>query len=176
MRRRKWILPVATGLASAIVLTGPAKPADPTQVSGQVILKDVEQHVFPIGSSPDHVVVVVRAMGANRNTGSSSFLDGALMTSTHWIDMTKGIGQARGYVAYEAADGSWLMSVDEKSQMVMVDDEKSHYSADGTWEFISGTGHYANGHGSGTSKVQCTPSPEVCTVDWSGTFTAAETK
>jgi len=124
MHPRKWMLPLAASLASAIIVGGPARAADPTQVSGHVILKDVQQHVFPIGSNPDHVVVVVRAMGANRNTGSSSFLDGALMTSTYWIDMTKGIGQARGYVAYEAADRSWLMSVDEKSQMVMVDEKK----------------------------------------------------
>jgi hypothetical protein len=43
------------------------------------------------------------------------------------------------------------MSVDEKSQAVIVD-KRDYYSAEGTWEFISGTGHYANRHGSGTSK------------------------
>src|SRR5271169_2655362 len=129
MQPRTWMLPVtALTLGSALIFGGPARAAEPLQFSGFITVRSIDDRVFPIGDDSEHAFVVDTVAGANKSTGSTAFLDGALVSHVRWSDMRKGSGPVHGYVEMKASDGSWLMSIDEKSQIVEIDGKPRYTS------------------------------------------------
>src|SRR5260370_42345063 len=121
MQLRRLMLTATVFVVGSASVHPNARAADPIQFFDYNIIGPVEEHVFSIGNDPDHVLVFVRAVGANLSTGNTSFLDGARVIGTTWSDMTKGSGVAHGYIAMQDRVGTWLMSIDEKNHMVTAD-------------------------------------------------------
>jgi hypothetical protein len=142
---------------------------EPIQFSATHTFKLDENHAFPIGENPDHVLGLLKSSGANKSLGKAPFLDGATETEVIYYNIVKGTGPHHGFIFYKASDGTMLNEFDGYGTPIVIDG-KPQLVGVGSWHTVSGTGRYANGTGVGTYSSKTDPSNFEGATDWQGTF------
>ena len=147
----------------------PGISAELTRFSGNHTFKLDENHAFPIGDDPDHLLGVFKSSGSNKSTGQTTFLDGATETEVVYYDVFKGSGRHHGFIHYRNADGTLTNEFDGFGTVVVVDGKPQSLGV-GSWHVVSGTGRYANGVGVGTYTTRLALPDFEGATEWEGTF------
>jgi hypothetical protein len=175
---RTCILSVtALTLGFVLVLGVPARAGDAIQFSCSHTFKLDENHGFPVGNDPDHMIGVFKSSGVNTSTSQNKFLDGATETEEASYDSNnKGSSSSHhGYILFTDAAGTMLNEFSGHGTVVTIDG-KPYSIGVGSWHMVRGTGRYANGYGVGSYRSKLTLPNFEGTTEWDGTFTAASSE
>jgi hypothetical protein len=157
MKTRTHVLStVAVGLGAALVVSGPARAAEPVQISGTAILTGVEFHQIQIPNDADHVVFVAKSIGSVTMPGLLTMMDRPTVVG----EIAHGMGHYKSFLSSTDTNGTLSGIAEGKFQVVMVDG-KPTTPGEGTWEWTNGTGRYANVRGKGTFTIG--PGPQAGT-------------
>lgn len=163
-------LPLPAYVLAASTLSMPSMAADTTDISGSINLSLIKQEALPVSPQGGDMLLLEEAHGANRNTGTADFMDGAQMVNKGVASLLRGSGPQHGYITF-AKDGN---QVDTKWSGTVTTtqskDGQQMVSFKGTWEQVRGTGKYQGiqGHGTYTGHYI---SPKDYVVDWEGQST-----
>lgn len=162
MTPRTWRLAIATAapLAALALLTA-ARVPDRVRVAGSFTMAYTQQHPLPVGDAEGHVLMATQASGPNRNTGPTSFMDGAAVQLTEAADLTNGNGPHQGYAMLSHNGEVVVAKWNGRVTTVLGSDKQPVTTAEGTYVYVSGP------RGSGTYKVRFT-GPQSYIVDWQG--------
>jgi hypothetical protein len=167
----KSVTYLVLAFASALTVASPAR-ADERQVSGTSLNTSAESHFIPFAGDPTHGYRVEKRIGAVTSPGWFDAVQEIVVLSQE-LDLRQGRADVKGSLFWQNADGTLISSIVGKAAFTM--DEKTNApkgAAEGTIEFIGGTGHFANVHGHGTWKAESNAGTD--TVHWSGTITSFE--
>ena len=167
---RRTILRVVVGVSlplAVVALLGWSSDSAPSRIAGTFDAKYVEQHPLPVPDAAGHTLVLGRAQGVNRSTGSAPYMDKGKVTNFEFADLTQGNGPQQGYISMSQDADTMISKWSGKVTTTLTPDKTPITTMEGTWIKVSGTGRYENGKGKGTYKGRFT-SQTGYTVDWSG--------
>ena len=152
-------------LAAAAVLgwSGPA----PSKIAGTVEAKYAEQHPLPVPDAAGHALVLGRAVGVNRSTGQTPYLEKGEVTNLDFGDLTQGNGPHQGYITFSQGADSMISKWSGKVTTTLSPDKAPITTFEGTWTKVKGAGRYGGAAAKGTYKGHFTSQTEY-TVEWSG--------
>lgn len=167
-----------TAVAAALVpvslatLLGWASDSAPSKVAGTFSVKYAEQHPLTVPDREGHALVLGRAQGVNRSTGSTLFLDKGDVTNLEFADLHQGNGPQQGYISMSQGADSLISKWSGKVTTALSPDKTPITTMAGTWSTVKGTGRYEDTRGKGTYKGRFTSRTEY-TVEWSGEISGA---
>lgn len=165
------MLPVtALTLGTVLVLAGPARAAEPMQVSGKNTCKVAEQHAIPVEGDPDHVLAATKGTCSISAAGPGAMFDGGQFTWVETGDYAKGTGSEQGYFLGKYKDGSTGFFTYAGTVVTAMVDGKPHTTFQGTYEMKSGTNQLANAQFKGTYNGEPISATESVS-EWEGTLT-----
>lgn len=163
----RLILPVAA-LAACSMFSGAAM-AEGGNISGSMSLSYTKQEALPVAEAPGHMVLLGEVKGANKNTGSTDYMDGAAVTNREIGRLFQGNGTHSGYITLGKNGNSTIALWNGEVTTVMSPEGQPQTTFKGTWEYVAGTGKYDGIHGKGEYHGNFT-SQTSYVVDWSGNY------
>lgn len=149
------------GPLAALALLSAARVPGQVRVAGSFTMAYSQQHPLPVGDVEGHVLLATQASGTNRNTGPTSFMDGAAVQLTETADLTNGNGLHEGYAMLSHNGEVVVAKWSGRVTTVLGSDKQPVTTAEGRYTYVSGP------KGSGTYKVRFT-GPQSYIVDWQG--------
>ena len=144
------------------------------QVSGVFSMKVGQQQTLPVASPAEPVLLLTQSSGTNRSTGTSAYMDGAVVINRQIADLTQGNGPQQGYITEIHGADTTVTRYQGKVVTTLGADQKPSTRFEGTWSKLSGTGQYEGVTGAGSYKGKMT-SPTEYTVEWSGEISTPRT-
>jgi hypothetical protein len=132
-------------------------------------MKYAEQHPLATGTPAEPVLLANKAVGTNRNSGPTPFMDGGQVTSIEIADLTQGNGPHQGYIIFSHGADSTVTRWSGKITTTLSADTKPVTTFEGTWTDIKGTGRYQGISGTGKYKGRMV-SPTEYVFDWDGSM------
>ena len=162
--RALFALVVPAGFAGA--LGAPAVSAR-VSISGIAQMKYSEQHALPAAQNSTQMLLLDEAVGTNRSTGSTKYMQGAAVINREIANLVQGNGPHSGYITL--AQGSDTTMSQWQGKVVTTVDANNQPSTrfEGKWMMMKGTGKYQGITGSGTYDGQII-SPTEYTLTWKG--------
>lgn len=155
-------------LAACTIFSGAAM-AEGSNISGSISLSYTKQEALPVAEAPGYTVLLGEVKGANKNTGSSDYMDGAAVTNREIVRLSQGNGPHSGYITLGKDGNSTIALWSGEVTTVMSPEGQPQTSFKGNWEYVAGTGKYDGIRGKGEYHGHFT-SQTSYVVDWSGEY------
>ena len=166
---RQAILRVAVAASlplAAVAVLGWSGPA-PSKIAGMFEAKYAEQHPLPVPDAAGHALVLGRAVGVNRSTGQTPYMDEGKVTNFEFGDLIQGNGPQQGYISMSQGADTMISKWSGKVTTILSPDKTPITTMEGTWTKVKGSGRYGSVTGKGNYKGHFTSQTEY-TVEWSG--------
>jgi hypothetical protein len=173
-RMRKSIASTTLTLvfAANLAATGPVRAEESMQVSGTDWITQVESHFIPDADGSGRASGIEKYVGAVSSPGWFDSMQGTFVSAIR-SDLKLGQAEAKGTLFWRNSEGSLSGSYVVKVTLTM--DQKTNLSKgtiEGTWEIVSGTGHFESVRGHGAVKGEFGGGDE--TDQFNGTITGFE--
>jgi len=150
-----------------LFITGQADAQN--KVSGKMTMAYTKADSIVIPDTEGHRAVLAEATGTNTSAGENAFMDGAETILASYTDLIMGSGPNQGYTIFKMGDNMTVAKWKGEVKTTMTEEGAPNVTFSGSFEYVKGTGQFANIKGSGTYKGQFT-SPTEYTVDWQGEY------
>lgn len=167
----RLIVPIAA-LAACSIFSGVAM-AEGGNISGSITLSYTKQEALPVAEAPGHMVLLGEVKGANKNTGSTDYMDGAEVTNREIGRLFQGNGTHSGYITLGKNGNSSIALWSGEVTTVMPPEGQPQTSFKGNWEYVAGTGKYDGIRGKGEYRGHFT-SQTSYVVEWSGEYSVGK--
>lgn len=159
-------------LAVCTLFSG-AAVAEGGSISGFIDLSYTKQEALPVAEAPGYIVQLGEVKGANKNTGSTDYMDGAAVTNREIVRLSQGNGPHSGYITLVKDGNSTIALWNGEVTTVMSPEGQPQTSFKGNWEYVAGTGKYDGIRGKGEYHGHST-SQTSYVVDWSGEYSVGK--
>lgn len=154
---------------SASVLFSGAALAEGGAIAGSMQLSYTKQEALPVAEAPGHMLLLGEVKGANKNTGSTDYMDGAEVDNREIARLFQGSGPQSGYITIGKNGNTTIALWSGQVTTIMSAEGQPQTSFKGNWEYVAGTGKYNGIHGKGEYHGHFT-SEKSYEVDWSGEY------
>jgi len=113
-----------------------------------------------------HALLLTEAVGSNKNTAGTGYLDGFSASIREMADLAQGNGASQGYVIFSNGNDQEIAKVSGIITTTMKDGHPNT-TFKGKWVYVKGTGHLAGTQGDGTYSGYFTAEDKFH-VDWEG--------
>ena len=162
--RAFFALVVPAGFAAA--LGAPAVSAR-ASISGVAQMKYSEQHALPAAQNSSPILLLVEAVGTNRSTGSTEYMQGAAVINREIANLVQGNGPHSGYITLAKGSDTTISQWQGKVVTTLGENSPPSTHFEGKWTMMKGTGKYQGSTGSGTYEGRII-SPTDYTLTWKG--------
>ena len=152
---------------AAMALLGWSSGSAPSKIAGTVEAKYAEQHPLPVPDEAGHALMLGRAVGANRSTGPTLYMDKGDVTNFEFGDLSQGNGPQQGYISMSHGADSVISKWSGKVATTLSPNKTPITTFEGTWTKVKGTGRYTSSVAKGMYKGHFTSQTEY-TIEWSG--------
>ena len=151
----------ATLVTLSALALGAAASNHGSRVGGTFTMTYTQRNPTPLTDAEGHVLLQTASTGTNQSTGPTSYMAGAVTTSSELADLVQGNGTHQGYVTMslngELSVTQWSGTI----STVLGPDQKPVTSFKGKWIEVRGPS------GQGTYSGRIT-GPDSYSVDWQG--------
>jgi hypothetical protein len=158
---------VACSVSSGVVL------AEGGNISGSMSLSYVKHEALPVAEAPGYMVLLGEVRGANKNMGSTEYMDGAEVTNHEIVRLFQGNGPHSGYLTLGKNGNSAIAQWDGAVTTVMSSEGQPQTSFKGNWKYVAGTGKYDGIQGKGEYQGHFT-SQTSYVLDWKGEYSVGK--
>ncbi len=168
MTRKAGKAALLPGLLTAVILGLGVQP-ERKEISGTFTARYTNHQSADVADSPGHMLLLTQSQGSNRDTGPTSYMDDAEVTSSEIADLVQGTGTHRGYTQFSGDGSTITVRWSGDVTTTLAGDNRPRTSFRGTWEYVSGTGAYEGVEGNGKYEGSLTSQTEY-TLAWTGFY------
>ncbi len=165
MKKLAKQLPILAILA-VVGLTSSAALAGNMKDSGSMDLTYAKRDVQPIADADGHMLMLSEAVGTDKNTSGSEYLDGFSASIREIVDLSQGNGPEQGYVIFSKGGDQQIVKFNGLINTTMKDGHPNT-SMHGKWSIVKAAGGLAGIQGDGTYAGYFTAEDKFH-VDWEG--------
>jgi hypothetical protein len=136
-------------------------------ISGVAHMKYSVQHALPSEHQANPVLLLDEAVGTNRSTGNTDYMQGAAVINREIANLVQGSGPHSGYVTLASGADTTVSAWQGNVVTALGANSQPTTRFKGKWTTSRGTGKYAGSTGSGTYEGQILSQSEY-TLTWKG--------